>query len=449
MVRRWSGRYRGPPLGRGILIHHWCLLMSTSNFCPYAIAVERPLLIRMWRRAFKSPATRIGLGLAIGQGAIFASTPLLTRLYGPEAFGLMTVGLAIASIFATFGTFRLELVIPRLDDEDVSRAARLSVLTLSTAAVVCTAATHILIAPGVLESILVGIVAWLIGGAAVRQQRLIRFNDLRHIGSAKAAQGLGQVVTQGGLAHISPSAAGLLGGLTAGYAISFSVLRSSQPRTKGPLRVWDFARTHMPRLVRLTIAATLNAVTVAFLPLLLTLYFGSATTGEYSVVHRIAIVPVGLAIAALSPVIIAAASSAIRAAKPTWRVIVAWLRRLTLAGLLAGSGIVLVPEPLLTSLLGANFQGAHRYLAPLALIVASQLVCGPLSTLLAVLERDRSQLLWDLMRFLAVAVSGVLTAALSRDPVVTVWMVSVIISVFYAGYIFMLKHASQRLDSSI
>ncbi|WP_168199750.1 lipopolysaccharide biosynthesis protein [Citricoccus sp. SGAir0253] len=402
---------------------------------------------QLWRRAFESPAARIGLGLAIGQGAIFISTPWLTRLYGPEAFGVMTVGLAIAGICATFGTLRVELLIPRLDESELANATRFSSLTLFAASLLGALAMYLSTRAGLLESALVGAVTFFLGGAAIYQQSRIRRNALGRIGSAKAAQGLGQVVAQGGFALVSPTGAGLVGGLVAGYGCAFALLRAPRPRPNGDGSVAAFGRQNLRQMIRLTLSATLNSITVAFLPLLLSYQFGTEATGQFSVVQRLALVPVGLVLAALSPVIIATVSARLRTGKPTSVVVKTWIRRLSIVGAVAGAALVVVPQSWVAALLGAGFSASHAYFAPLAPMIASQLVCGPLSTLLAIFRRDRLQLIWDACRFAAVASVGVALGAMSHDPIVTVLGISVVITVFYVVYLVLLLRATRKSDT--
>ncbi|GAA4776857.1 lipopolysaccharide biosynthesis protein [Citricoccus nitrophenolicus] len=397
-----------------------------------------------WNRAFNSPAARIALGLAIGQGAIFASTPWLTRLYGPESFGIMTVGLSIAGICATFGSLRVELLIPRLESEEVPNATRLASLTLFIAAVIGAAVMLITVQPGLVESLLVGTVAYFVGGAAVHQQSRIRFEKLGRIGLAKATQGVGQVLSQASLAMILPTAAGLMAGLATGHGLSYGLLRGRQQERATAAAAFAFGRRHWRQMLRLTMAATLNAVTVAFLPLIIAVQFGNEETGQFAVVHRLAVVPVGLMVAALSPVIIAATSSLLRNNKSTLANVRSWIIRLSFIGVLAGTVLLIFPEQWTTMLLGEKFTAAHAYFAPLAPMIASQLVVGPLSALLAIFKRDRTQLVWDFCRFLTVTGTGIGLGAVSQDPIVTVWGISVVITVFYVIYLVLLLRATRK-----
>jgi O-antigen/teichoic acid export membrane protein len=63
-------------------------------------------------------------GTTLGQATVIASSPLVTRLYGPEEFGVFAVFSAVAAILSQVSAFRYEVAVPVCrDDEDAAAVA--------------------------------------------------------------------------------------------------------------------------------------------------------------------------------------------------------------------------------------------------------------------------------------------------------------------------------------
>jgi O-antigen/teichoic acid export membrane protein len=80
---------------------------------------KMPRLWRIWRAALHgSPFLRdVGFltsGVFIAQLVALLASPVLTRLFGPEEFGVFSLVLAAAGIVSVFATLRLENIIPAL-----------------------------------------------------------------------------------------------------------------------------------------------------------------------------------------------------------------------------------------------------------------------------------------------------------------------------------------------
>lgn len=68
-------------------------------------------------------------GTAIGHLVVLASTPILTRLYGPDAFGQFGVVYAIVVLFGVIGLLQLEVDLPLCAEDELS-AALLAQITI-------------------------------------------------------------------------------------------------------------------------------------------------------------------------------------------------------------------------------------------------------------------------------------------------------------------------------
>jgi len=71
--------------------------------------------------SFRTNFVAMFTGTALAQALPILASPLLTRLYGPEAFGLQTLFMGIAASLAVVATCRLDLAIVLPDDEDEAK----------------------------------------------------------------------------------------------------------------------------------------------------------------------------------------------------------------------------------------------------------------------------------------------------------------------------------------
>lgn len=247
-------------------------------------------------------------GTALGQIIVVLASPILTRLYGPDDFGVMAVYVSLLGIFSVVASLRYQLAIP-LPREDGEAA---NVLTLSLAIVL-------------LVSLSTGFVVWLFGGRiaewvnapALRPHLWLlplgvgmvgtyqifsywamRKRAFNQIARTKIFQGLGSVLTQLGLGFLGLGPIGLLLGQVVGQTAGTTALATLAWKRDGE----DLRRVHASELRRMAIrykrfplfsswSAVLNALSVQVPTLMLSLFFGSAITGLYALSYRVMSLP--------------------------------------------------------------------------------------------------------------------------------------------------------------
>jgi len=93
------------------------------------LAEVRGAFDRIRKSSFLRNVAVVAGGTAGAQALLMLFTPLITRLYGPEAYGVLGVFMALTSIVVPVGalTYPIAIVLQR-DDEDARSIAQLSVL---------------------------------------------------------------------------------------------------------------------------------------------------------------------------------------------------------------------------------------------------------------------------------------------------------------------------------
>lgn len=86
-------------------------------------------IIKLFKRPFIRNVVILSSGTAAAQAVSMALSPIITRLYGPEAFGLMGAFMAIVSIVAPIAalTYPISIVLPKRD-QDAKGLIRLSLI---------------------------------------------------------------------------------------------------------------------------------------------------------------------------------------------------------------------------------------------------------------------------------------------------------------------------------
>ena len=145
-------------------------------------------------------------GTAAGQLIVIAASPILTRLYTPEDFGLLAVYAAILGLLSVVASLRYQLAIPLPEsDKEAASIAVLSLLavvvtTLFTAVVVWLFGAQIVKlvnAPGLAPYLwLVPTGLFLLGIYQIFQYWAIRTSEFSNIARTRLTQSLGMVVTQ-------------------------------------------------------------------------------------------------------------------------------------------------------------------------------------------------------------------------------------------------------------
>ena len=246
-----------------------------------------------------------------------AFSPLITRLYGPEAYGIQGVFVSIAGIIGTVAamTYPIAIVLPK-SDADALGLARLSMLLAIVISLLVTLALF-LFGPQILSllntqeispflylipaSMLISVASAVVGQWLIRKKAFILTAKVSVwqsllISSAKTALG-----------YVHPTAAVLivtnaLGGLLSPALMLLGLRRgrknlAGETETKGSephLSLWTLARRHRDFPLLRAPQVLLNAASQSLPILLLSSYFGASAVGFYSIAIAVLAAPAGL-----------------------------------------------------------------------------------------------------------------------------------------------------------
>jgi len=378
-------------------------------------------VIRKWGNAirqegFVKKVLVLAGGTTFAQGILVLFSPILTRLYSPEDFGVLAVYVSIVAILAVIASLRYEIAIPLPEKEEA--AVNLTVLSL-------------LIVIGM--SLTIGVGMWLFGAPIVTflqapsltrylwllpvslfgigVYQVLNYWALRRknyaaIARTKINQSIGQLVIQLGLGWLSFGKSGLLLGDVAGRIGGSGSLFSL---------LWKEGKTHLQAVNLSSIrhyaymyrkfplisswSALFNGIGFQIVPLLITMLYGVHVAGWFMLSQRVIGAPLGLIGNAVSQVYTGEGARLARE-NP------AELNRLFYRTVIQLLKVGLIPFAVVTALgpwlfewiFGAIWREAGSYVQVMGIMYLVQFIVVPLSHTLNILERQNWQLYWDIGR---------------------------------------------------
>ncbi|MGH6886719.1 MAG: lipopolysaccharide biosynthesis protein, partial [Geminicoccales bacterium] len=274
----------------------------------------RSLRARLPKGRLRRAVTVSVTGAALGQLIVLAASPLVTRLYTPEDFGVLGVFSALLGILGIAVCLRYELAIPLAEDDA-------SVVNLLALSLVVT----------LLLSLLVGVTLWswgevitgwfnaealhpllwllpigllAVGCARALTHWAIRRQAFGRITRTRISRSLGQVTTQIACGYLALGPFGLLVGQIIGQAAGITTLALAFHRIDGRLwraiRLHGMARVaarfgHLPTLA--TGAALLDSGGRLAPALLVAALYGVEVAGWFALAQRILVTPVSFSVA--------------------------------------------------------------------------------------------------------------------------------------------------------
>ncbi|MFK8078795.1 MAG: lipopolysaccharide biosynthesis protein [Granulosicoccus sp.] len=262
---------------------------------------------------------------AVGQVIALAVSPLLTRLYTPEDFGLLAVYMSLTTILGVIVCLRYEraIVLPEADTDGVTVAVLclLSVLlsTLLTLIGILFFAEQLtsLLSTPQLKPFLwaLPISVLLLGMFTAFRFWAIRQNAYGQIGQARIKQVLASVFVQ--IAAYPLGAFGLIGGQLANQgagSLSLGKRLFAQPgiRAVSVAGIWAMAKRYKDLPLVSVWSGLLNRTSAQLPTLMFAALFGPAVAGLYALATRVVNTPAGVMSGALNSVLFSNAASASR-----------------------------------------------------------------------------------------------------------------------------------------
>ena len=400
-------------------------------------------------------------GVAAGQLFLALSTPLLTRLYTPEDFGVFAVIIAILAMFNGISNMRLETSIPVCRPEmlavGLATTLFLAVCTVALLTLGITVAEFFLLPPTVgaelRKTLWVVPIAAFLGALALPFVYLrIRRGDFRTYGMVRMvrmiSQGTGQVVF--GFAGLTQL------GLPLGYALGPGVsllllLRASNPEIRQLVQVrlrqiWAYIREHWRHPVYMMPSAILYEA-VQFLPavLLATLY-SPEVAGFFTLSQRVLGLPIRFLSQSAGQVLLGEASESSRS-EISQRVRTV-TRQFAFLGTAITLPMVIIGASGWEFLFGERWGKAWIFVVSLSPMYLLRFVVDTICNVFVFTNTQHYRFIFSSALLLSSILSFIYGMYFSLDPIAVVVTYSIACSAIYALQIFIIVSLSMKYSSS-
>ena len=405
---------------------------------------------------FVANVLKLVTGSLFAQGLGIMVTPILTRLFVPEAFGIAALFTSIAGIINVVVCLRYELsiMLPKTEEE----AANLFFLSISFVFIIATISLLIifLFADNIvlllnsqeLKKYLFFIpLSVFISGAFLamnywnsRKKYFGRLSIARIVSSTTTQA---TKLTAGFAGYVSGG--GLIFSTIIGQFVSMSVLgcqiwrddfRLFKERVRWKKMIVGFKR-HKKFPIFSTWSALLNTGSQHLPTWILAFYFSPAVVGFYALGKLVLSTPMGLIGGAIAKVFYQRAADTNNRIGEMTNVVEEVFKRLISLGIFPILLLTFIGKDVFIIAFGAQWAEAGVYVQILSLWIFFQFISSPLSIIFGVLERQGSYLIFDIILFLGRLLS-LICGGLTGDILITLSlfsMTSVLCYIFLSYWI--------------
>lgn len=357
-------------------------------------------------------------GTTLAQSIPIAVSPILTRIFSPEDFGVFAVYMAIVTILAVVATGRYELAVmlPKRDRD----AAHIVVLSLLIALIFCliSLAGVVLFHEDLLSLggnidlgywlYFVPLSIFVVGCYNTLCLWNNRFKNYAAISQSKIIQTSGMSVTQLTVGALKLWSAGLILGWLVGQLLAtsfvvFKLLKRNKLKLNGfnKGRLIALARRYkdFPRIN--TMSGLLNSSSLEAPLLIISALFGSVTTGFFSLAQRILQMPMALIGSSVGQIYFEQASKVKDDKDAITKLSLAFQYKLLYLGAFPIGVLILWGDLIFSFIFGNAWLVAGQYAQSLSIWIFFVFVSSPLSHLLTIYEKHWESVMFNLVLLLS------------------------------------------------
>lgn len=398
------------------------------------------------KNKFARSVTVLVGGTVSSQILLVLASPVLTRLYTPEDFGLVAIYSSLLGFVAVIASLRYELAIP-LPRDDLDAAHVVVVSLLAVVVVVVLASCFVILMGGLIcEQLSVPMLAdylWLLpvgaGGAGIYKvfsYWAIRTKNFLAISHTKLWQSMATLTIQ--LLAFKAGGIALIVGQAGGHGVgSFSLARKTLILPEFKRITWEGLKKIAVRYRRFPIFSSLEGLanTAGFQlpPLMFAFFFGASATGLYSLADRVLSIPITLISGSVGQVFYSRAAEVHRTGDAGELVAILHENLAHIAMPLVVMLIIVGPD-FFAMFFGENWRQAgefSRWMSPWLYFV---FVSSPLSTVFSLMEKQVSGMTFQII-LLVSRIGAISLGGYYNDVLLTVMLFSCVSALCWAGFL--------------
>lgn len=374
-------------------------------------------ILQFIKRPFVRNVVTVASGTAVSQAITMVFSPLITRLYGPEAYGMLGVFMSIVGILGGVAamTYPIAIVLPK-SDADAAGLARVSIYT-SMATSVLTAIVLFFFGSAILSflkaeaisSFMYLIPAFMLIAtiSLVASQWLIRKKAFALTAKVTVWQNLIINMIKVGMGFLHPTSAALIMtntfGVLLGAVLMLLGLRKVPARSlqttevvKPDSSTWALAKRHGDFPLLRAPQVLINSVSQSLPVMMLAAFYGTSSAGFYSIALAVLGIPVALIGGSVMQVFYPRINEAIHRGEDVRTLIVKATVGLALSGALPFAVVIIAGPMLFSFVFGSEWRIAGIYAQWLSLWLFFQYINKPAVSAIPALEIQRGLLIYEL-----------------------------------------------------
>jgi O-antigen/teichoic acid export membrane protein len=397
-------------------------------------------------------------GTGFAQIIPIIASPILTRLYTPEDFGILAMFVAIISILGTVSTgkYELAIVIPEKDNEAFNILSLGIILTfiISLIILVIVVVGSYFISPEIKKQIGIWLYLSPVAVFFVGLFNMLRYYNLRKkyykdIATATASKSIIAVFSQIVIGFLKEGPIGLLLGQFFSYAISNTRLIKNLSYEKtliNNIKREDLLKVakKYSKFPKYEMWSQLSNIISGQTPiLLLGAFFTNAIVGFYALSVRMLTLPISLIGSSIGQVFLQEVSEIKEDSKKINFLTKQTFKKLFVIGVLPISIIGIYGDLIFDLIFGKNWKVAGEYTRILSLWIFFVFLVSPLQTLMIALEKQVQSFIFNSSILCARVISLFIGYYIFNDAYHSILLYSLVSTVFWFGlmlYIFKLSN---------
>lgn len=419
------------------------------------------ILQKLANRLFAGPAGSIFRGMAtiaagnlLGRVVGIIALPILTRLYGPESFGVLAVFTAMVAFLIPIATLRYAIAIP-LPRTD---AMAMNVLALAAAIIITlgtlmTLTLWLAAAPlfALFDMESVAPYWWLIvlgvlGGAVYELFSMwaTRKRDYPLIARTHILQAVSGALTKLAFGFFSPAPSGLMAGQILNQSGGIVSL-AKRFYADAKRNLGQISRKRMELVAGIYVGLPKFRLPSQFIlifsqqaPLLFVAsFYGMAVAGQLAIAKTLVTLPINLLSGSLTKAAYGEIAS-IKRDKPQQikQILKTLVAKLFLLAAAASALVFFLAPPLVPAILGGQWQQAGQFASYLAIYIVAAIIAVPMTAFVNVFNRQGEFLAWNSTRAILVGTLMAIVAYLEMSALSFVLWYSITMLVFQSGVVF-------------
>jgi O-antigen/teichoic acid export membrane protein len=435
---------------------------------PRPAAVRKQILV-FCRRPFIRNVAAVAGGTALSQVVAMAFSPLIARLYGPEAYGLQGVFISITGVMGSIAamTYPVAIVLPK-SDADAIGLARLSIYVGIGTSVLLTAILFLfgpeillLVKATKISHFMYLIPAFMFASvlSTVAGQWLIRKKAFTETAKVTVSQALIINMIKAGFGLARPTAAVLVFTNTFGAFLTagmmFFGIRTHARRQKEEIlqearsSMWTLAKRHRDFPLFRAPQVLLNSVSQSLPIIMLAANFGPASAGLYSIASAVLGIPTVLIGGAVMQVFYPRINEAMHHGEDVTSLIIGATVGLALSGALPFVVIIMAGPMLFGFVFGSQWIVAGTYAQWLSMWIFFQYINKPAVAAIPALGLQRGLLFYELVSTSSKVLALYIGYIVFESDVVAIALYSVFGTLAYAWLILWVISHSKMMATEL